>query len=52
MEGLAYTMKVDASNPDYTVNIYENDLGKLYQVMTQKNNNKQLGKIIETSTNR
>ena len=30
MEGLTYKMKVDASNPDYSVNIYENDLGKLY----------------------
>ena len=40
MEGLKYKIKVEADNPDFIINIYENDLGKLYKVMNERNDNK------------
>lgn len=45
-----YKIKVEADSPDFVINIYENELGKLYKVMTEKDNNKQMGKVIATSS--
>ena len=44
-----YKLKVEADSPDFTINVYENELGKLYKVMTERNNNKQMGRVIATS---